>query len=89
MPVYVDSLCNYGWKYGSSCHLVADTLEELHEFAAKIGMKRQWFQDDKRLPHYDLTAKRRSSALRYGAIEITFRQLAARMNPKWAEKMAE
>lgn len=33
MAVYVDSLVNYGWKYGPSCHMMADTLEELHEMA--------------------------------------------------------
>ena len=39
-------------------HLVSDnSLDELHEFAQKIGLKRKWFQD-KRLPHYDITSKR-------------------------------
>ena len=49
--------------------MFADSKEELHEFANKIGMKRVWFQDTK-LPHYDLTAKRRQLALRLGAIEV-------------------
>ena len=66
--VYVDPLCNHGWRLGPSCHMYADTLEELHAFAARIGLKRQWFQD-KRLPHYDLTARRRAAAVKLGAIE--------------------
>lgn len=54
--------------------MVADTVEELHEFAAKIGLKRSWFQD-KSLPHYDLTKRRRTMALLAGAIEIDRRKL--------------
>lgn len=71
MPVYVDPLIDYGWKLGPSCHLTADTEEELHEFAAKIGMKREWFQPgDGDQPHYDLTKGKRIVAVKKGAIEI-------------------
>ena len=49
-------------------------LEELHRFANKIGMKREWFQDRKNSPHYDLTPKRRKLAVEHGAIEITTKQ---------------
>ena len=80
MAVYVDTLINYGWKLGPSCHLTADTEQELHLFASKIGMKRSWFQNSKQdiIPHYDLVASRRILALRYGAIELTRRQLVER-----------
>lgn len=49
--------------------MFADSEEELHEFAAKIGMRRIWFQN-KKLPHYDLTVKRQQLALSLGAIEV-------------------
>lgn len=77
MSVYVDGLFNYGWKLGPSCHLVADSENELHEFAAKIGMKRGWFQDGDThtMPHYDLIARRRKAAVKIGAIEIDRSQL--------------
>jgi hypothetical protein len=55
--------------------MYADTLDELHAMAAKIGMKREWFQDKKSLPHYDLTVSRRAAAVRAGAIERGSRQL--------------
>lgn len=46
--VYVDDLVRYGYGparlRGGSCHMMADTLEELHAMAASIGMKRAWFQ---------------------------------------------
>ena len=39
--------------------MYADSLEELHAMAVQIGMKREWFQNKPRLPHYDLTPRRR------------------------------
>ena len=55
--------------------MVADSHEELHAFAAKIGMKRSWFQEKtsitgRDLSHYDLVPNRRAKAIRMGAIEI-------------------
>ena len=79
--VYVDTLIDYGWKYGKSCHMIADTLDELHEMADKIGLKRNWFQlsKGKEMPHYDLTEKRRKLAVRNGAKEINRRELCAKL----------
>lgn len=72
MSAYVDELHDYGWKLGSSCHLYADSVEELHQFAQGIMMKRSWFQISKSgIPHYDLVASRRKMAVRQGAIEFT------------------
>jgi len=80
MAVYVDSLIDYGWKLGPSCHMTADTLEELHEMADKIGMKRSWFQKSKKdVPHYDLVASRRKLAVKYGAIELTRNEAAEKI----------
>lgn len=78
--VYVDMLINYGWKLGPSCHMIADTEIELHELAAKIGLKRSWFQTDSILNHYDLTGNKRKLAIANGAIEINRKQLCERMN---------
>lgn len=80
MTVYVDPLRNWGgskefrWKLSS--HMYADSLAELHSFAARLGMKRQWFQDEARLPHYDLTERRRRAAVKLGAKEVTTREIA-------------
>ncbi len=68
--VYVDDLIDWGWRLGPSCHLIADSEEELHEFAKRIGMRRSWFQFHGRLPHYDLTEKRRAKALELGAVQL-------------------
>jgi hypothetical protein len=68
--VYVDTLRDWGWRLGPSCHLAADTLAELHAFAARLGMRRSWFQPGRGRPHYDLTASRRAVAVRLGAVEL-------------------
>lgn len=67
MPVYVDSE-GIPWQGRAWCHLVADTLEELHNFAQQLGLKRHWFQDRSFYPHYDVTMPVRQRALRLGAI---------------------
>lgn len=55
-------------------HLSADTVEELHAFAARLGMRREWFQEHRLVPHYDLIPSRRALALKLGAEEITARR---------------
>lgn len=74
MSVYVDdmmvSLRNRNWRYKQSCHLVADTVEELHYFAGRMRLQPAWFQDKPELPHYDLTRGMRLLAIKLGAIEV-------------------
>ena len=74
IPIYVDALMNHGWNLGPSCHMFidpSDNLVSLHSFAARVGLKREWFQHKEGgAPHYDLTAKRRSRAVLLGAIEL-------------------
>lgn len=53
------------------CHLMADSLEELHAFAQLLGLKRNWFQGD----HYDLTPSRRRLAVAKGAQQVSARFL--------------
>lgn len=77
MAVYVDELRNWPtvircFKDGS-CHMWADSLEELHTFARRLGLRRGWFQDHTRLKHYDLTAERRQKALQLGALEASLK----------------
>lgn len=57
------------------CHLFADEAdsEELHAFARRIGMRREWFQRN----HYDLTPGRRAAAVKAGAREVDRRESVA------------
>ncbi len=72
MPVYVDSMRA---KFGRMvmCHMIATSFDELHSMADKIGIRRKWFQGD----HYDIALSKRALAIRYGAIEISWRQCGA------------
>ena len=71
MAVRVDALVKHGGR--PWCHMFSDTddMEELHAMADKIGLKRKWFQDKQKLPHYDLTAYKRALAIVHGAKEAT------------------
>jgi hypothetical protein len=66
--------------------MYADTLPELHEMAARIGMRRSWFQSNGvSLPHYDLVASRRSAAISFGAVEHDRRQMVTFLRA-WRDK---
>jgi hypothetical protein len=68
MAVYVDEAI---WsKHGRRwCHLLADDIDELHRFAARVGLHRISYQGPPKTPnpHYDLTAVERQRAIAYGA----------------------
>jgi hypothetical protein len=36
------------------CHMVADTLQELHDYALSLGLLRRYFQKARKHPHYYL-----------------------------------
>lgn len=76
MAVYVDNE-RIPWRGLYWCHLVADSLEELHGFAASLGLKRAWFQDRASYPHYDVTTAVRDRALRLGALQADKAMLIA------------
>ena len=80
--IYVD---NYEGKLGRMimCHMLSDNIEELHEFASKLGLKRSWFQNGS-APHYDLSKEKRAQALKLGAIELPI-HIDGKPNPKWRE----
>jgi hypothetical protein len=62
-----------------SCHLTVDgPLEHLHAFATKLGLRREWFQNHRLAPHYDLTPSKRRLALTLGAEMVSAREQAKR-----------
>lgn len=70
--VYIDDAevqkHGYAWF-----HLMADSIQELHEFAAGIGLPARAFHRGARHPHYDVTAGQRQRALRHGAVAVSAR----------------
>ena len=81
MTVYVDDWrqpARVGRLRARWSHLTVgpdDSIEELHALAARIGLKRAWFQD-KPWPHqhYDVTDTKRQAAIAAGAVPITWRE---------------
>jgi len=66
-------------------HLVADTDEELHAFAVRLGMRREWFQHKAGRPHqahYDVPERARQDALDLGAVAVTWRQVGRMMRER-------
>lgn len=83
MSVYVDNcFAADDWgKWAGGGHLQADTVAELHDFAARLGLKRSWFQSKPGRPdhdHYDLTRGKRQQALDLGAVDESLENGALR-----------
>jgi hypothetical protein len=76
--IYVDQPI-HPWRGKKWCHLVADDIQELHDFAQKLGLKREWFQNHIIQPHYDITAAKREAAINLGAKPITTKQMSGRV----------
>lgn len=74
MTVFIDN-ANIPYKRMIMCHMVADTLEELHIMADAIGVKRKWFQSHTNYPHYDICKQSKDKALSLGAQECTKKEL--------------
>lgn len=60
------------------CHMAADTFEELHAMADRIGVARRHFQGD----HYDVCKASRAKAVAAGAKEVSSRILVRIARPK-------
>jgi hypothetical protein len=84
MSVYVDDMrAPYGRM--TMCHMVADTDEELHAMAAKIGVARRWHQKaGTPHSHYDICLSKRAKAVSLGALEIDRYELSALIKRKRA-----
>ena len=88
MAVLVDPLREYpeaGLPWTRWCHMVSDDgFDELHAFAAAMGIPRRRFQGD----HYDLHP-RCASAVALGAVEVGTGELVQRMSGPRGERARE
>ena len=75
MAVLVDPAI-WPWRGRLWAHLVSDaSYEELHEFAARLGLPRRAFQGD----HYDVPEELRRRAVELGAQAVSGRELILRL----------
>ena len=71
--IYVDQPKMYPGKRKLYCHMISSvSLEELHDFAATIGVKPHFFH---RGDHYDLREHEYVKALVYGAALVSTRDI--------------
>lgn len=75
MTVYIDDMYRYRmgqFRRMKMSHMIADTEDELHQMASKIGMHRRWYQGD----HYDVSLGNRRKAIELGAVEVSLKTLS-------------
>lgn len=97
MTIYVDTAlirACIGRHEARWSHLMSDQLDpaELHAFAARIGLRRSWFQPGKTLAdrgkhdppgdHYDVTEGKRAAAIAAGAVVLDRDGLVALMRQR-------
>lgn len=70
MAVYIDDAV-HPWRGQRWAHLLADTLDELHAMAARLGIPRRAFQNKLSGAHYDVTVEMREQAIRLGAVPVS------------------
>ncbi|TAL72873.1 MAG: DUF4031 domain-containing protein [Burkholderiaceae bacterium] len=77
MTVFVDDMRASFGRY-VMCHMIADSDDELHAMADRIGVARRWHQSPPRHDsHYDIALSKRARATDAGAVEITWRECSA------------
>lgn len=75
MAILVDEAI-WPWRGRRWAHLVSDeSYEELHDFAARLGILRRAFQGD----HYDVPTDLRLQAIALGATPVNARDLVRRL----------
>ncbi len=76
--VYVDAAV-WHWQGLKWAHLLADDIDELHRFAARLGIHRASYQGPPRnsVPHYDLTPYERHRAIALGAMACSREEIVA------------
>jgi len=84
MGVYLDDsrIRNRGREWS---HLIADTTEELHVFAARLGLERVRFHGNRARPwkdHYDVPEAKRQRAVQLGARPLSRREAVAMLRAK-------
>jgi hypothetical protein len=84
MAVYVDD-SRIRWRGLEWSHLLADTTDELHAFAGRLGLELGLFHQRPARPwkdHYDIPEAKRRVAMGHGARPITCREAAEMLRAK-------
>ena len=89
MSVYVDDAVTL-WRGRRWAHLMADTLDELHAMARRLGIPGRAFQNKASGVHYDIPAHLRPLAIALGTQPLSrhtdrerLRAVIARARAQW------
>lgn len=75
MSVYIDS-ANIKYRNMIMCHIIADTDDEFGLFINKIGVNiKHWQFKGTRKSHFDICLFKKKLALKFGAIEVSSKEL--------------
>lgn len=88
MTVYVDDAV-VPWRGRRWAHLMADSLAELHAFAAALGLPRRAFQNRTSGAHYDVPTELREEAIRLGAVALSRHRERTRLRAVIARAKAQ
>jgi hypothetical protein len=86
--IYVDAAV-WHWQGLKWAHLLADDADELHRFAARLGIHRASYQGPPRtsVPHYDVTPYERQRAIALGAIACSREEIVAILRrTRWSSR---
>jgi hypothetical protein len=86
--IYVDAAV-WHWRGLKWAHLLADDVDELHRFAARLGIHRASYQGPPRtsVPHYDVTPYERQRAIALGAIACSREEIVAILRrTRWSSR---
>lgn len=76
--------------YSDGIHLIASSIEELHQFAEKIGLHRCYYRNPrkKRHPHYDImTVEVHEKVFEYGAQLATDKEIVKHCKEFYGERI--
>lgn len=76
--------------YCDGIHLIASSIEELHQFAKKIGLKECYYRNPrkKRHPHYDIMSEKvRKKVFENGAQLITDKEIVKLCRKFYGERI--
>ncbi|MFA5067638.1 MAG: DUF4031 domain-containing protein [Candidatus Izemoplasmatales bacterium] len=70
--ILIDYPSKNGW-----CHLVANSIKDLHSFAKSIGVNKRYFHNNPKnnKPHYDIRGKKIQKAIEFGAKQVNSKDI--------------
>lgn len=75
--IYIDNptWSKHGAKSKKYSHLVADSLEELHNFVASINVKKHFYHSSSKIKHYDIAEEMFQAVIDAGGKVVSTKEI--------------